>query len=419
MFEQVLNKLDSWVGRSFLLASFFPLLIFVAANFIMAQVLAPDIAKDLIQYFSDNFYGPVSVAVACLIAIAALAYVTDPLVGTMTRFLEGAYFPSCVARWLATDQTRRVRDLQEEAQRSGGHRAALHFGRGKMLAELQAARDLGVAIGAMRKPSLIKKAKAEIGRLDEMQDQQLPILLHLLESAAAPLKEALTSNCADPTRLVEGRTQDDEEQSRILSSIYLSMLRLIDYAQRKAINENSVIADERDTAFSIDELPSTEFGNQAAASRSFFQKRFKLDFEFFWPIVQTVLQADQKTVEVLVNAKQKLDFCIRIFLYTIVFTATWLVIMPFTAEWKLAVPLLGTCGFAAAAVWLEIIHASYRSFSEQVRSIVILKRFEVLKGLHYQLPASWEEEKKMWDRITNQLRWGECEEPIAYQHPEK
>ena len=180
-----------------------------------------------------------------------------------------------------------------------------------------------------------------------------------------------------------------------------------------------MIVDERDTAFSIDELPSTEFGNQAAALRSFFQKRFKLDFEFFWPIVQTVLQADQKTVEVLVNAKQKLDFCIRVFLYTIVFTATWLVIMPFTAEWKLAVPLLGTCGFAAAAVWLEIIHASYRSFSEQVRSIVILKRFEVLKGLHYQLPGSWEEEKKTWDRITNQLRWGACEEPITYQHPEK
>ena len=231
MFEQVLGKLDSWVGRSFLLASFFPLLIFVAANFIMAQVFAPDTTKELIRYFSDNFYGPVSVAVACLIAIAALAYVTDPLVGTMTRFLEGAYFPSCVTRWLATDQTRRVRDLQEEEQRSGGYRAALHFGRKTMLAELLAARDLGVAIGAMREPSLIKQAKTEIDRLDEMQDQQLPILLHHLESTVVPLKKALTSNCANPSRLVKGGTQDDEEQSRTLSSIYSSMLRLIDYAQ--------------------------------------------------------------------------------------------------------------------------------------------------------------------------------------------
>jgi hypothetical protein len=419
MFGQVLEKLDLWVGRSFLLASFFPLLIFVAANAVMAQILTPGTMKSLTQYLSDNFYGPATVVVVCLIAIAALAYVIDPLVGTMTRFLEGAYFPEPVTRWLATDQTRRVRDLQEEEQLSGKRRTDLHSARDKLLGEISTARDIGVAIGAMRNPSLVNAAKAAIEELNELQDQQRPILSHQLEAAARPLKKALEENCAEPALLVKGGTEDYEALSLTLSSMYFSLIRLINYARSKAINEYSVIVDEKETAFSIDELPSTEFGNQTAALRGFFQRRFNMDFQFFWPIIQIIVQSDQKVADSLVNAKQNLDFCIRVFLYTLVFIATWLAAAAFTAESGFVVPLLGTCGLAAAALWLEIIHASYRAFADQVRSIVILKRFDLLKQLHYQVPASWEDEKKTWDRVSNQLRWGSSEDAIAYQHPEK
>ena len=105
-------------------------------------------------------------------------------------------------------------------------------------------------------------------------------------------------------------------------------------------------------------------------------------------------------------------------MYTIAFTAIWLIIAFFVAERPFVAPLLGTLGLMLAAVWLEIIHANYRSFSELVRSIFILKRFETLKQLRQKLPVTWEEEKKTWEQITTQLRWGTGDD-IAYQHSDK
>lgn len=417
MLTQILDKLDAWVGRSFLLASFFPLLIFVGANALMAQLLMPDAVKQGLQYLADSAYGPISATFVCLAATAALAYVLDPLVGTMTRFLEGRFFPESVARWLSTDQTRKFRDLEEEALTTGRARTAITDGKKQLLARLGTARDAGAASGAMRDAGSIATARTKINELEILQDEQRPIPFDNLQAAAELLIAALEKNCADPG-LLKGDLESEKKGSRSLYAMFVAMRRLLDYAENKASEKNSRAVDERDTAFAIDELPSTNFGNQAAALRGFFQKRFNFDFEFFWPIIQVVLLADAKTMDAIVSAKQKVDFCVRLFMYTIVFTAIWLGAALFLAEHIFVVPLLGTLGFAAAAIWLEIIHANYRAFSEQVRSIVILKRFDVLKQLRIKLPATWEEEKKIWDAITTQLRWGSGDD-VAYQHPEK
>jgi hypothetical protein len=79
MFGQVLDKLDTWVGRSFLLASFFPFLIFLGANALMGQVMTPELTKYVMSSFSD--YGPISGLAVWIAAAAAVAYVTDPLIG--------------------------------------------------------------------------------------------------------------------------------------------------------------------------------------------------------------------------------------------------------------------------------------------------------------------------------------------------
>ena len=78
-------------------------------------------------------------------------------------------------------------------------------------------------------------------------------------------------------------------------------------------------------------------------------------------------------------------------------------------------PLIGTLGFVACAAWLEIVGASYRSFAELVREIIVLKQFDVLTALRLPLPATWEEEKDIWQRSAYQLKWGsKC--TISYAH---
>jgi hypothetical protein len=175
--------------------------------------MTPDALKYLARQFPADTYGSISVTVGYLVAIAAFAYVIDPLIGVMTKFLEGGYFPPPVAGWLATNQTRKVRDLDEEEQAKGKIGADISLNKEKMIDELLAARELGASIGWMRNQELIEPAKVKIEELDQKQDQQRSVLLNDLQKAAALLKKALESNCADPTHLAKGAPETDLEES--------------------------------------------------------------------------------------------------------------------------------------------------------------------------------------------------------------
>jgi uncharacterized Tic20 family protein len=407
MFEQVLEKLDSWVSRSFVLSSFFPLLIFLFVNATMALWLIPEASRPISYIFSSKF-GPISILAAFLVAAAALAYVTDPLVDLLTRLLEGEFLPSAIKGWLATDQTKQVQELDEEEQRLARLRVQIFQKKETITDDLSQARAGGVAIGAMRNPQLIDKAKAKIDDLSARRDRQDEISGQELEDAKKPLVDALGSNFAD---------QDSEvTASQTLHLLHGSMLQLIEYAQKKAVHEHSRASDERQQRFALHELPSTRLGNDAAALRGFFDTRFQFNFDFVWPLVLLVLQNDQKTTEAIANSKQKIDFCIRLLMYTVLFTVLWLIVCAIAVDSELIVIAVGTGGLVLTALWLTILHTTYRSFAELVRSVVILKRFDVLSALRQPLPRTWLAEKDAWKRISNQLQWG-ADADIAYEHP--
>jgi hypothetical protein len=416
MVGQILDKLDSWVGKSFLLASFFPFLIFVAANIAMVHLLVPEAAKYLSSAFSGSIYGSISATGVGLAGLAALAYLLDPLVGVVTRLLEGAYFPRCVAGWLASDYAGYLRDLRQREQ-DAAKRATDIIGREKALGdEFRAKQAVGDAIGAIRDRGLIAQAAAALRPLQSMQERQQGIGLGQLESAADALKKALEANCIDKKRLAQGENAEDSEKLNFLNK---SMGDIIVYARQNALDERDRTIDERLRSYSSNETPSTKFGNLAAALRGFCDETFNLDFEFLWPVVQIVSQGDQGITNSLANAKQKLDFCIRILMFSAVFTAIWLVVATFVAQSIYVVPVIGACGFVAAMIWLEFVHENYKSFAELVRTVIILKRFEVLKMMHYKMPSNWTEERDGWETISAQLKWRSYPVEISYQHPDK
>jgi len=344
MFGQVLDKLDAWVGRSFLLASFFPFLIFLAANAMMAQFMTPDAAKYAISYFEGGVYGPINTTVTCLAAAAAFAYVTDPLSVVMTRFLEGAYFPPRVAAWLATDQTKKVRDLEEGYSAPGKMRAEIVAYKKRMTAELKAANDSGVAIGDIRDPTLIGNAQDEIAKLEQKQDMQQPILLGELETAAVALQAALAKNCADTDRLAAGATESDKNNSQKLRHLFTSMVRTVDYAHKKIVNNYSLTVYEKQMNFPPIELP-TEFGNHAAALRSLISTSFGPSYRLSCRAIKKrwtrlPMQAEARLLhqDILIHNRVHRN---------------WLIIAAVTAERELVVFLIGTAGFLIAALWLE------------------------------------------------------------------
>jgi hypothetical protein len=356
--------------------------------------------------------------------------------------LEGAYFPPPISWWLSTDQTKNARDLEDEEQRFGRLYNEIRKYQQRIGQEIDRARDDGVAKHKNAAPMQTREAKRRVERLQSRLRRQRLIDFRELEQGGTALLVALRNNCADerelaPTPTPTSRLQRlvlrfkrwrDERQSNLLDQMYTSWMRVVAYAGEKAVTEYSRTVYQKQQNFGSirpkDEpnwilmYASTEFGNHAAALRSFFEKRFQFDFEFFWPMVQLAAQGDQKTIDALTNAKQKLDFCVRILLYTVTFTATWLIVGVFQAGNAWIILALGTGGFALTALWLEMVHSNYRSLSELIRNIVILKRFDVLKMLNQSLPQTWESEQALWKELTTQLLWGSHAE-IKYQHGNK
>ena len=161
-----------------------------------------------------------------------------------------------------------------------------------LIEELRAEQRIGDDIGAVRDIALIKAAGKAIRPLQKMQNKQQPIRLCELKAAAVPLKRALKANCMDEARLAAGENDVAVRASAELRSLFRSLLRLIDYAQYKALAERSRMIESRQRGFAPNELPATKFGNLAAGLRGFCESTFQLDFDFLWPIVQIVVQTD-------------------------------------------------------------------------------------------------------------------------------
>jgi hypothetical protein len=162
----------------------------------------------------------------------------------------------------------------------------------------------------------------------------------------------------------------------------------------------------------------TDLGNKYAALNDYFDANFNIDVDFFLPIIRMILAKDKETGDSLEGAQRRLDFAARTFVLVILFTAVWLVLAIFWSGSFAAVGLVGSSGLAAAIIVIEVVKASFDNYSEIIRAICILKRFDVLTALHMKLPVDWAAEKALWETVNKQLQWGSAEgTAVAYEHP--
>ena len=133
-----------------------------------------------------------------------------------------------------------------------------------------------------------------------------------------------------------------------------------------------------------------------------------------------ILIKDKDVSELLESAQRRLDFAARTLVLVIVFTITWLIAVACAPKSIIAVAVVGSAGAVVAVLGLEIIKTSFDRYSEAIRAICILKRFEVLTALHMKLPANWSAERSLWKSVNEQLQWGSAApSEIEYEHTPK
>jgi hypothetical protein len=428
MFGSFLDKLDNWVGRNFIVGSYLPFLVFAAANVLMAQVFFPDQLNLAFRRVQISDIGPLDATFAFLSVSAILAYITGPLIDLMSNMLRGRYWPvpARMKRWLIAEQGARDDELAAEVRKTAD--ASLASNRqDKLTKRLKAAQQIGEALGSATAVDAINAASASLEPLRLKRAHREGVPASEVDSAVGAMEGALRANSWNSPKLVRLGLDNPAVEAEVANSdrlfgLYKDTIDLIAYTNEHAEIEYTAALNLRQIEFSRSDVYPTKFGNRYAALMYYFDSRFNIDLDFFLPVLKSVVQPDKDAADLLAKAQQQLEFAIRTFVFILFFTATWLCLTAIHPGSYLVVPIVGSLGFLGVLSALAIIHASFASFGDAVRTLCILKRFEILKALHMPLPADWGEEKSTWKMVNYQLQWGRPFEPdydkaLGYQQP--
>jgi hypothetical protein len=142
MFGSLLDTLDKWFGRTFLLARYLPYLLAVAMNAMIAYVAFPVMRPHILAIIGAPLSDKLTVLSAILIGTAVVAFAAAPFVRLTTDLLTGDSLPDWLAEPMIATQVRRNDEDSEKDQRLFESRSALP-NEDDVTARLAAARERG------------------------------------------------------------------------------------------------------------------------------------------------------------------------------------------------------------------------------------------------------------------------------------
>jgi hypothetical protein len=416
MLGPVLEKIDSWLGKSFFLARLAPWLLFALANLGLAAIEFPW-ARDFLAREYDRLGSDRVVDLAIsVILVAVVAYTVSPAMQWAISLLEGRNLPRLFAAPLLVRRRYEFDRLATQARNLFRARARLPD-KDDILQRLSLARLAGTEYGTVTDPRAITTAQSAISTLHALRQINLPISSTRLSVAVETLRNALARNCADAFALKPPVTKQIIEQSEALDRLHDDMSKvIIPYATDVAQTLEAYAYETHDKLFASAELAPTRLGNDVAALRSYCETRYGFDYDFFWPRLQLILN-DQKLIDKLTAAKIQVEYSALSLCLSVVLTASWLIVLYFYGRTITAFALVAITGPILIYVWLWMVHESYSALAELIRSTIDLKRFELLMALHRPLPAKPGVEKASWEELGQLLRLNNSDAAAEFKHP--
>ncbi|CDZ29371.1 hypothetical protein [Neorhizobium galegae] len=419
MFAEILGKIDGWFGRSFLLARYFPWLLFCLANALIAAIEFEPVRTFLLEEYRNLGSGEklVNFAIA-LSAVAVIAFTLSPAVQPITRLLEGKGIPWWMASLLAFGHV-----LKRDRRIARGN--ALFQRRAKLPASIDVIRELardreeGAFTRDVADPGAIDKAETAIRPLRNARYLNRPIEVEPLNTAISALSAALRANCAEVLQLRPAVDVRATAHAEALAALHREMTDqytgLVTYAADIAQSHEAHEFDSYQTLFARLEVAPTRFGNDLAALRSYCDTRYGFDFDLLWPRLQMVIK-NETLLAKLENARIQLDFSILSLSLSGLFTVTWLAVLGIWGSSLAALLIVVVFGPLMVVLWLWIVHESFTAFSETVRGTIDIGRFDLLKALHRPLPKTLGDERAIWAVVAAMLSLDEPEGDIAYEY---
>ncbi len=420
MFSQVLDKLDSWLGRSFLLARYFPWLLFAGANLLLAAAEFPDIRTLLASEYSNiTSSGKIVDSALAFGAVAVVAYTLSPGMLAIQRLLEGRELWQWIAEPMVLRRVIETQALVDRRRSLFQDRAGLEE-RVVIVKRLAAFRAAGKNYATITDRSAIDTAEEALKSLRSRRFLNRPIRAGEIAVAVQTMATALQRNCADliwlkqqPSPLPGDILADASRLDRLHRELCDEILP---YATDIAQNRERHALAAHDKLYAKAEVAPTRLGNEVAALRSYCDSRYGFDFDFFWPRLQLVMK-DDKLATKLSGLQIQVEFSMLSLSLSCLFVVSWLIVLGGWGHSLVTLLLLVMFGPLVIFMWLWLVHESYSTYAEFLRGAIDVSRFDLLQALRRQLPQTTEAEKAVWEQTARLLVLNEHDVDVELKHP--
>ena len=398
----LLDRLQGFFSKSFILAGFLPLAAVLILNGLLLQWVFPQ-TRSLVRTLLQPEEGSVLPNWVLLIILTyVLGMVLASLNPGLRHLLEGAYLPPALQDWKRRQFYAELKHKQAERLKINRELFQLRKARlpkGGWVDDLSKARIIGQNFP---QTPLNPELKEMYARLRAKQLRWEPVSFDELKELFVPLQSELQTHPARPT----------EE----LDQMQVGFADLLDYACGKAEIEQSRVDAVIRLRYprQVGGLQCTELANLVEIQREYGLDRFGLDSELFWLRMLKLAQADKDFYPLLDDAKTQLDFAVAV---TVLLGLTVLIWLPLSLLFATSVwPYLLVTGLClpAVVIFYRIVIQAYITYAEIMRAALDLYRFDVLKALHIPLPKDLAEEQDTWRKLARLAAGGGVE--LTYQH---
>lgn len=401
MLGTFLEKLQALLSKSFLIASFFPVLIFATINSVLLYTQSALFASFVRRYLAGQtgLIDSVTVGMTALVALGIVAFLFSMLNTRLREILEGRRFwPRVLAAPFIWRQTRRRDAIQIRYDRAQKERRDVVDAVPVWTRDLRAARILVKPAGTRCQYPWGHAVARRLRALRWQQHFGLTISKASLEKAANALGAVLrASNVDEPP-------QGDERDARRLDGDHDSLPTLADYAVSRCGEDIYQFSGELQFSFPGRALAPTAMGNVANSIPSYAFTRYRMNIDLFWTRLQEVMQPDP-FYAVLQDAKTQLDFLVSLVWLATATTAGWLPFLAFRSTDLWAYLIVAVAGPLSVTTFNGIAIQNYRAFADLVRSAVDLYRMDLLKALKVGLPDTSSAEGELWAILNRRMSY--------------
>lgn len=389
----VLDKLTDFASAAFVRSTLFPLTVALVVNGVIWRFHSG--VSWIGSIPADEAFTTGSVG-AVLLALVAACWAA--LLPVMRDALRGRYLPSVVRSPTihALEQERlRLNDRMDDLI---GANARIVQKRSAWIGRLATARRTGDGFGPGLYPTFD-------GHEDPAHEAAGALRTRSVDESEAALETAV--------RLLEASlSRASARDIHELAHDHELVLRAIDVAGERLTAEIARIASHIESHYPDGELAPTRFGNVTRTVSSYAEKRYGIDFDFWWSRIRS--NVGDARGEALERAQAEVDFFVSLVWLSPATVAvwSWIVLQDHGSPWLFLG--IAVAGPMAALGFYRMAIRTNGLLAELLRTTLDFDRRRALTALGLTVPTDSDGEKALWEIAQLWLAYGQ-RSPITFK----